>query len=99
MSLVPGLNVINIINLNTKKEIRKIDILQGGTICGICMLNSNVIITSGEYGILRVWTIEGDYLILELESEKKDYEFTFSVLNMGNGHFACCNKSKTITIW
>ena len=97
--LVPGFNVINIIDLNEYKEIRKINILQGGMICGICMLNSNVIITSGEYGILRVWTIEGDYLISELETEKKDNEFTFSVLNMGNGHFACCNKSKTITIW
>ena len=68
-------------------------------ICGVCMINPNVIITSGEYGILREWTIKGDYLTLKLESQKKVNEFIFSVLNMRNGHFASCNENKTIHIW
>ena len=98
--LIPGLNVINIIDLNEYQVKRKIDILEGGgLVCGICMLNSNVIITGGENGIIREWTIEGDNLILELESPKIVNEFTYSIVKMKNGHFASCNENKTINIW
>ena len=67
-------------------------------VCGICMLNSNVIITGGENGIIREWTIQGDNLILELESPKIVNEFTYSIVKMKNGHFASCNENKTIKI-
>ena len=97
--LVPGINMINIINIKVHKKIKQIDIEHGGRIYGVCMLNYNTIITGGEYGILRKWIIKEDNLNLKAESEKKEGDCIFMILNMKNGHFAACYENNTIKIW
>ena len=96
--LVPGLNMINIININEHTIIQNIEINEG-MIYGVCMLNSNTIITGGEYGILRKWIIKEDNLNLKAESEKKEGDCIFMILNMKNGHFAACYEKNIIKIW
>ena len=97
--LIPGLNVINIINIKDRNKKGHIDVESGGMIYGICKLYPNIIITGGEYGILRKWKIEEDNLFLKSKSETIGNDCIFMVLNMKNGHFAACYENNIIKIW
>ena len=97
--LIPGFNIINIINVNEYKKIRQIDITNTWWIKGVCMLNFNIIITCDYSGKLIVWKIDEDNLILIYKKEEAHNKFINIVLNLCNGHFATGSSDNTIKIW
>ena len=97
--LVPGLHVINIININEHKRIKEEEIKEG-MIYGVCMLNSNSFITGGEYRILRLWKLDlNDFKLIPSNEENVHEKTIFAVLNLNNGHIATASEDKTIKIW
>jgi len=86
--LIPGLKMINIINVNEHKKIREIDIPDADTIYGVCMLNSNMVITGDSNKSLRQWKIKGNNLIFISKKEKTHNVNINVILNMKNGNIA-----------
>ena len=68
--LIPGQDTISIINVNKYNLVRKIDVNGSYYICGICLLNDNILLTGDCNKIIRQWKIEGDNLILISQKEK-----------------------------
>ncbi len=97
--LIPGYNVINIININEYKKIRQIDIPDSNWIFAVCMLNSYTFITGDENKTLRQWKIEGDNLILISKKENAHNDSINVVFNLGNGHIVSGSDVNTIKIW
>ena len=97
--LIPGLNEIKIIDINEHKIISEIVYKTGGMIYGVCMLNSNIIITGDEYGRLRLWKFDNYDLILLSEKKKVHKNCIFAILNLNNGHIATTSEDNTIKIW
>ena len=52
--------MIHIINLNLYLKVNLIDIKASGMIYGVCMLNSNMFITSNEFGKIDICKIDID---------------------------------------
>jgi len=86
--LIPGLKMISIINVNEYKKIREIDIPDADTIYGVCMLNSNMVITGDSNKSLRQWKIKGNNLIFISKKEKTHNVNINVILNMKNGNIA-----------
>ena len=68
-------------------------------ICGVCMLNKNMLLTGDWSKTLRQWKIEGDNLILVSKKEKAHDNNIYVLLNMGNGFIASGSGDKAIKIW
>ena len=83
--LIPGQNQISIINTNQHNLIRKIEVPGSSWICGVCMLNKNMLFTADYSEIIRQWKIEGDNLILVSKKEKAHDSDINVLLNIGNG--------------
>ena len=99
MLLIPGENVISIINTNEYKLVRKIEVPDASYITGVCMLNKNMLLTGDANKIIRQWKIEGDNLIVVSKKEKTHDERINVLLNMANGLIASGSDDKTIKIW
>ena len=97
--LIPGENKISIININEYKLIKIIEVLDSNWICGVCMLNQNMLLTGDEEGKIKQWRIEGDNLILISTKENAHNDYINVLLNMGDGHIVSCSDDKTIKIW
>ena len=97
--LIPGENQISIINTNQHNLVRKIEVPGSSWICGVCMLNKNMLLTGDESGVLRQWKIEGDNLILVSKKEKAHDNWINVLLNIGNGFIASGSDDKAIKIW
>ena len=97
--LIPGENQISIINTNQHNLVRKIEVPGSSWICGVCMLNKNMLLTGDYSEILRQWKIEGDNLILVSKKEKAHDGCINVLLNIGNGFIASGSDDKTIKIW
>ena len=97
--LVPGLNMIHIINLNTYLKVNSIDIKASGMIYGVCMLNSNMFITGNEFGKIDICKIDKDNNIKLVYEEQIHEKTIFVVLKLKNGHFATASEDNTIKIW
>ena len=97
--LIPGYEVINIININDYKKIRQIDIKNSDVIRGICMLNTNTIIIGDDNGTLREYLIEGDNLKLFSKKGKAHNNTIYTILNLSNNQFATGSGDNTIKIW
>ena len=97
--LIPGYEMISIINVNEYKKIREINIPCSKWIYGICILNSNMIITGDYNKGLKQWKIEGDNLILFSRKEMAHFSYINVILNLGNGHIATGSNDYTIKIW
>ena len=97
--LIPGNNQISIINTNQHNLVRKIEVPGSSWICGVCMLNKNMLLTGDCSNTLRQWKIEGDNLILISQKEKVYNRDISYLINIGNGHIATSSKDKTIKIW
>ena len=97
--LIPGYNQISIINTNQHKLIRKIEVPGSSWICGVCMLNKNMLLTGDYSEIIRQWKIEGDNLILVSKKEKAHDSDINVLLNIGNGFIASGSDDYTIKIW
>ena len=68
--LIPGNNQISIINTEQYKLVRKIEVPNSGSICGVCMLNKNILLAGDSSKIIRQWKIERNNLILISKKEK-----------------------------
>ena len=97
--VIPGENKISIVNINEYKLVRIIEVPGASWICGICMVNKNMILTGDYSKVLRQWRIEGDNLILYSKNEKAHNDYINVLLNLGNGHIASGSKDKSIRIW
>ena len=97
--LVPGLNMIHIINLNTYLKVNSIYIKASGMIYGVCMLNSNMFITGNEFGKIDICKIDKDNNIKLVYEEQIHEKTIFVVLKLKNGHFATASEDNTIKIW
>ena len=96
--LITGKNKISIINVNNYK-LRIINVPEADCICGVCILNQNMLLTGDDKKIIRQWRIEGDNLILISKKEKAHDRAITDLLNLGNGNIASCSDDKTIKIW
>ena len=96
---IPGYDKISIINVNEYKLIRIIEVPGSTWICGVCMLNKNILLTGDSSKIIRQWKIEGDNLILLYIKEKAHEGSINALLNLENGHIASGSNDGTIIIW
>ena len=97
--LIPGENKISIVNVNYYKLVRVIDIQEAGMICGVCMLNQNMLLTGDVAKIIRQWRIEEDNLILISKKENTHDSPINFLLNVGNGFIASGSDDYTVKIW
>ena len=97
--LIPGNNIISIINTEQYKLVRKIEVPDSNWICGVCMLNENMLLTGDYSKIIRQWKIEEDNLILVSKKENAHDNTINVLLNIGNGFIASGSDDKTIKIW
>ena len=97
--LIPGNNQISIINIDQYKLIRKIEVPGSGWICGVCMLNKNMLLTGDDAKIIRQWKIEGDNLILVSKKENTHEDIVIVLLNIGNGFIVSGSCDYSIKIW
>ena len=95
--VIPGENKISIINVNKYKIENIIDINESGWICGICLLNENILLTGDDNKIIREWKIEGNNLKLISQKENTHNDDITYLINLGNGYIA--SASKDIKIW
>ena len=97
--VIPGENKISIINVNHYNVARIIEVPHSSWICGICILNENMILTGDYAEIIRQWRIEGDNLILVSKKEKTHDSDINVLLNLGNGQIASGSDDYSIKIW
>ena len=97
--LIPGENKISIVNVNQYKLVRVIEVPGSSWICGVCMLNKNMILTADYSEIINQWKIEGDNLTLVSKKEKAHDDDINVLLNLGNGHIASGSDDNSIKIW
>ena len=97
--LIPGYNIISIINTKQYKLVRKIEVPDSNWICGVCMLNKNILLTGDDAKIIRQWKIEGDNLILVSKKENAHDNCINVLLNIGNGFIASGSDDYSIKLW
>ena len=100
--VITGFDAIKIINVNNYEFIRTIEVPGAGWdngVCGVCMLNQNMLLTGDCKGNIRQWKIEVDNLILVSKKEKAHDSAITKLLNLGNGNFLSGSEDKTIKIW
>ena len=97
--LISGKNKISIVNVNQYKLVRVIEVPNSSWICGVCILNQNMILTGDcEKNIIQ-WKIDGDNLIFVSKKEKVHNYVINVLLNLRNGHIACGFDDSLIQIW
>ena len=97
--LIPGKDQISIINTDKYKLVQIIKVPGSNSICGICMLNENMILTGDSSKIIRQFKIEGDNLIM-ISKKENAHDSTINVLiNIGNGFIASGSYDNSIKIW
>ena len=96
--LIPEENKISIININSYKLIRIIDVPNSEWLCGACMLNKNMLLLSYDSKIIQ-WKIEKDNLIFISQKEKAHKGWINVLLNIGNGYIASGSDDNKIKIW
>ena len=97
--LIPGNNQISIINTDQYKLVRKIEIPGSDWICGVCMLNNNILLTGDGAKMIKQWKIEGDNLILVSKKENAHDNCINILLNIGNGFIASGSSDYSIKMW
>ena len=96
--LIPEKNMISIINVKEYKKVNQINVSNISYIRGVCILNSNTLITSDNKTLVQ-WEINGNNLIFYSKKEEThDYPITV-VLNLENGYIATASWDETIKIW
>ena len=97
--LIPGENKISIVNVYQYRLVRIIEVPGASWICGVCLLNQNMLLTGDYEEIIRQWRIEGDNLILVSKKEKTHDRDINVLLNLGNGYIASGSDDWSIKIW
>jgi len=76
-----------------------IDVKGSDWICGVHMLNENILLTGDCKKIIKEWKIEGNNLILISQKEKAHNDYITYLIKIGNGHIASASKDEAIKIW
>ena len=97
--LIPGENKISIVDINQYKVARIIEVPGSGWLCGVCILNEDILLTGDESKRIIQWKIEEDNLILVSKKEKAHDNTIRVLLNIGNGFIASGSADNTIKIW
>ena len=97
--IISGQNMISIINVNKYNIVRKINVNGSDWICGVCLLNENILLTGDYNEIIKQWKIEGDNLILISQKEKSHNNDINYLIKLGNGHIVSASCDYTIKIW
>ena len=96
---VPGEKRITIINVNTYKIARIIEVKDSSWIFGSCIMNENMLFTGDNSCSIRQWKIEGDNLILVSIKNNAHEGDINTLINLGEGHFASGSDGGTVKIW
>jgi WD40 repeat protein len=97
--LIPGINKISIININTHNLLKIIDVPNSNKIISVCKLNENILLTGDSNKAIRQWKIEGDILILNSIKENAYNIIIYSIIKIGDGHIISGSRDKLIKIW
>ena len=68
-------------------------------IFGVCMLNTNILLTGDDSKRIIQWRIEEDNLILISTKENSHDDYISVLLNIGDGHIASGSYDNEIKIW
>ena len=98
--LIPGDRQITIINTEEYKLVQKIDI-GGNWICGVCMINQNMLLTGDDNHIMMQWKIEGDNIKLISKKDNSHKDDISVLLKIGRGFIAsgACQSDNSVKIW
>jgi len=97
--VIPGENVLSVVNIIEYKISKLIKIPDSNWIMGICMLNKNMFLTGGRARTIRQWKIEDDNITLISKKENAhDGDINF-LLNLKNGHIASGSDGGIVKIW
>ena len=97
--LIPGENIISIININTHNLLKTIDVPNSNKITSVCILNENILLTGDNNGEIKQWKIEGDNLILISIKENAHNNTIWSIISIGDGHIISGSEDELIKIW
>ena len=97
--LIPGNYRLSIINTEQYKLIKEITNIYNNWVCGVCMLNKNMLLTGDDERMLRQWKLEGDDLILISKKGNTHNGDIVALLNLGNGYIASCSTDRSVKIW
>ena len=97
--LIPVINKISIININTHNLLKIIDVPNSNKITSVCMLNENILLTGDYNGAIRQRKIEEDNLILNSMKENAHNGHISSLIKIGDGLIISGSGDKLIKIW
>ena len=97
--LIPGENKMSLFNVNQHILARIIDVSGSGWICGVCILNENMILTGDWEEKIKQWKIEGNNLILVSNKEKTHENDINFLLNLDNKLIVSASDDNTIRVW
>ena len=95
--LVAGNDKLTIININSHRIIRGIDVSGSGFIWSACLLTENIILTSDYNRNIIQWKIQGDNLTLI--SKKENDSPIFTLKKIGNGLIMTGDANGEVKIW
>ena len=97
--LIPGINKISLININTHNLLKTIDVPNSNKITSVCILNENILLTGDYNGAIKQWKIEGDNLILISIKENAHNGIIWSLIKIGDEHIISGSGDNSIKIW
>ena len=99
LMVIPGENILTIVNILTYKISKIIKVPESIWNLGICKINDNMILTGDRAKTLRQWKIEGNNLTLISKKENAHDGDINYLLNLKNGQIASGSDGGTIKIW
>ena len=99
LMVIPGENILTIVNILTYKISKIIKVPESIWNLGICKINDNMILTGDRAKTLRQWKIEGNNLTLISKKENAHDGDINYLLNLKNGQIASGSDGGTVKIW
>ncbi len=99
LMVIPGENVLSIVNVIEYKINRVIKVPDSSWIFGICMLSKNMFLTGERTRTIRQWKIEDDNIVLISKKDKTHDGDINYLLNLTDGHIASGSDGGIIKIW
>ena len=97
--LIGGNNIMSLVNVNTHKLIKIINVPDSGNIYAVCILNKNIIITGDYNKRIIKWIFEDDNLKLIAKKENAHDHIIFTLSRIGNNSFLSGSYDNLVKIW